>query len=81
MTPWGQEQFNAAKPSQGPRGVKLSETNDRVYKCFPPGMPSPICTFSRANRADPERSHEIFEYDHNVRHIYIDGRNIPLPMN
>src|SRR5690348_2331730 len=39
MTPWGQSQFNAAKPSQGPRGVKLSETNDQVYKCAPPGMP------------------------------------------
>jgi len=39
MTPWGKAQFDAAKPSQGPRGVKLSETNDMVYKCVPPGMP------------------------------------------
>src|ERR1700731_2882509 len=32
MTRFGQSQFNAAKPSQGPRGVKLDETTDKVYK-------------------------------------------------
>lgn len=39
MTLWGEEQFKAAKPSQGPRGVSLKETTDKVYKCQPPGMP------------------------------------------
>ena len=39
MTAWGEEKFKEAKPSQGPRGVLLSQTNDQVYKCFPPGMP------------------------------------------
>jgi len=78
MTPWGQEQFNAAKPSQGPRGVKLSETTDRVYKCFPPGMPYIyLQIFPMQIVQTPKEVIEIFEYDHNVRHIYIDGRKHP----
>src|ERR1700722_18735614 len=39
MTAWGMEQFKATKPSQGSRGVVLKDTNDRVYQCYPPGMP------------------------------------------
>src|SRR5579863_5510167 len=39
MTPWGVEKYRAAKPNLGPRGVPLSESNDPVTKCFPPGVP------------------------------------------
>ena len=78
MTPWGQAQFNAAKPSQGPRGVKLPETTDRVYKCFPPGMPYIyLQLFPMQIVQSPKEVIELFEYDHTVRHIFIDGRKHP----
>jgi len=78
MTPWGQEQFNAAKPSQGPRGVNLTETTDRVYKCSPPGMPYIyLQLFPMQIVQTPKQVIEIFEYDHTVRQIFIDGRKHP----
>ena len=78
MTPWGRAQFNAAKPSQGPNGVKLSETNDRVYKCSPPGMPYIyLQIFPMQVIQTPKEVIELFEYDHIVRHIFIDGRKHP----
>jgi hypothetical protein len=78
MTPWGKAQFDAARPSQGPNGVKLSETNDRVYKCTPPGMPYIyIQLFPMQIIQTPTEVIELFEYDHIVRHIYIDGRKHP----
>ena len=39
MTAWGQARFDAAKPQRGPRGVPVAETDDLVYKCYPPGTP------------------------------------------
>jgi hypothetical protein len=78
MTPWGQAQFNAAKPSQGPRGVKLTETNDMVYKCIPPGMPYIyLQLFPMQIVQTPKEVIELFESDHMVRHIFIDGRKHP----
>jgi hypothetical protein len=81
MTPWGQTQFNAAKPSQGPRGVKLTETTDRVYKCTPPGMPYIyLQLFPMQIIQTPNEVIELFEYDHIVRHIFTDGRKHPANM-
>ena len=78
MTPWGKAQFDTARPSQGPNGVKLSETNDRVYKCTPPGMPYIyIQLFPMQIIQTPKEVIELFEYDHIVRHIFIDGRKHP----
>ena len=78
MTPWGQAQLNAAKPSQGPRGVKLTETNDRVYKCATPGMPYIyLQLFPMQIVQTPKEVIEFFEYDHTVRYIFTDGRKHP----
>ena len=78
MTPGGQAQFNATKPSQGPRGVILTETNDRVYKCSPPGMPYIyLQLFPMQIVQTPKEVIELFEYDHTVRHIFTDGRKHP----
>jgi hypothetical protein len=78
MTPWGQEQYAKAKPSQGPHGVKLTETNDRVYKCAPPGLPYIyIQLFPMQIIQTPKEVIEIFEYDHTVRYIFTDGRKHP----
>jgi hypothetical protein len=78
MTPWGKAQFDMARPSQGPHGVTLPETNDRVYKCAPPGMPYIyIQLFPMQIVQTPKEVIELFEYDHIVRHIYTDGRKHP----
>lgn len=39
LTEWGQARFDAAKPQRGPRGVPVTETDDLVYRCYPPGTP------------------------------------------
>jgi hypothetical protein len=81
MTAWGQAQFNAAKPSQGPRGVKLNETTDRVYQCFPPGMPYIYMQiFPMQIMQTPKEVIELFEYDHTVRYIFTDGRKHPADL-
>jgi hypothetical protein len=81
MTPWGRTRFDAAKPSQGPHGVKLSETNDRVYKCSPPGMPYIyLQLFPMQIIQTSSEVIELFEYDHIVRHIFIDGRKHPADL-
>jgi hypothetical protein len=78
MTAWGQAQLNAAKPSQGLHQVSLTETNDRVYKCAPPGMPYIyIQLFPVQIVQTPKEVIEIFEYDHTVRYIFTDGRKHP----
>ena len=81
MTPRGWALFHAAKPSQGPQGVKLSETNDRVYKCAPPGMPYIyLQLFPMQIVQTPKEVIELFEYDHTVRYIYTDGRHHPAAL-
>jgi hypothetical protein len=81
MTAWGKAQFDAAKPSQGPRGVKLTETTDRVYKCFPPGMPYIyLQIFPMQIVQTPKAVIELFEYDHTVRYIFTDGRKHPADL-
>lgn len=80
MTPWGEAQFKAAKPNGGARGVSLAETNDPIYKCFPPGVPR-IYTSRLGGPFEiiqtPGRVTMIFEYDHFVRQFYTDGRPHP----
>jgi len=79
MTEWGKAKHDAARPSQGPRGVKLNETNDRVYKCSPPGVPYIyIQLFPMQIIETPNAVIELFEYDHTVRYIYTDGRKHPV---
>lgn len=79
MTAWGMEQFKATKPSQGPRGVLLKDTDDQVYQCYPPGMPYIyLQVFPMQIVQTPTEVIELFEYDHFVRHIYIGGKH-PTP--
>lgn len=81
MTPWGLAQFNAAKPSQGPHGVTLKETNDMVYQCYSPGMPYIyLQVFPMQIVQTPNELIELFEYDHSVRHIYLDRSTHPADL-
>ena len=76
MTPWAVAKFKAAKPNVGPNAVTLAETNDPIVKCFPPGVPR--IYLIRAEPLEimqaPGRVVMLFEYDHFVRHIFMDGR-------
>jgi hypothetical protein len=77
MTPWAEAKFKAAKPNVGPRGVALSESNDPVTRCFPPGVPR-IYIMRVGQPVEimeiPGRVIMFFEYDHFVRQIFTDGR-------
>jgi hypothetical protein len=75
MTEWGLARFNASKPQRGPRGVPVSETDDLVYQCFPPGTPRIyLHPFPLEIIQTPGRVMIVYEYDHLVRQIHTDGR-------
>jgi hypothetical protein len=76
LTAWGKQKFDAAKPQRGPRGVPVAETDDLVYRCYPPGTPRIyLHPFPMEIVQLPGRVLMVFEYDHLVRQIYIDGRD------
>jgi hypothetical protein len=76
MTPWGEQQYLAAKPSFGPRSVAIADTNDPVYHgCFPPGVPRVyLHPFPMQIAQLPDQLIILYEYDNLSRHIYTDGR-------
>jgi hypothetical protein len=79
MTPWGTEKYNANKPSNGPRTHSLKETDDPVLKqCLPPGTPRIyLQPFPFQIVQTPKEIVMLYEYDHTVRQIFIDGRAHP----
>jgi hypothetical protein len=78
MTPWAQGKFEAAKPSEGPKSVTIAQLNDPFYACYPPGVPRIyLHPFAMQIVQTPKEVIQLFEYDHLVRHIYIDGRSHP----
>jgi len=75
MTPWAKQQLASAKPSFGPKSVVLSQVNDPVYKCIPPGVPRIYFhPFPLQIVQIPGQVILMFEYDHTVRHVFTDGR-------
>ena len=75
MTPWARERFEAARPTFGPRGVAALESNDPVYQCYPPGVPRVYFhPFPMEILQFPDRVIMMFEYHHQNRQIYTDGR-------
>jgi hypothetical protein len=79
MTPWGQEKYMVNKPSNGPRTHSLKETDDPVLKqCLPPGTPRIyLQPFPFQMVQTSKEILMIFEYDHTVRQIFMDGRAHP----
>jgi len=78
MTPLGKEKFSDAKPTFGPRAVSIAESNEPTFKCFPPGVPA-IYTYLYPVQIvqSPGEIIMLYEYDHQVRHVYMDGRGHP----
>jgi hypothetical protein len=83
MTPWAEEQYRAAKPSFGPHGVSIADTNDPVYHgCFPPGVPRVyLHPFPLQIVQIPGQVTILYEYDNLSRRIYTDSQphNTDLP--
>jgi hypothetical protein len=78
MTPWAKQKLAEAKPSFGPKSVLLTETNDPVYKCYPPGVPRIYFhPFPLQIVQIPGQVILLYEYDHTVRHVFTDGRKHP----
>ena len=76
MSPWAEDRYNANKPNLGPRAVSISESNDPILQCFPPGVPRVYLIRGEPVEIAqiPGRVLMMFEYDHFVRNIYTDGR-------
>ena len=79
MTPWAKAKYDDAKPSNGPRSNALTVTDDPVLrKCFPPGTPRIyLQPFPLQIVQTPKEIMMIYEYDHTVRQIFMDGRAHP----
>ena len=75
MTAWAEEKYKAARPALGPNKTTPKQSNDPVYRCFPPGLPR-IYLHPRPVEIVqlPDEVVMMFEYDRIVRHIYTDGR-------
>jgi hypothetical protein len=82
MTPLGQKQLEANKPSYGPRAVPPSVGNDTVGECNPQGMPR-ILLFPRPVEFVmlPDRMFQVFQWHRVLREIWIDGRTLPADFN
>ncbi len=83
MTPWAEAKFKAAKPNVGPNAVTLTETNDPLVNCFPPGVPRIYLIRGEPVEIMQTRGKVVmlYEYDHFVREIYTDGRQHPKDLN
>ncbi len=79
MTPWGEAQYQATKPSNGPRTHTLDQTDDPVLRsCLPPGLPRIyLQPFPMQIVQTPNEVIILYEYDHTVRHIYTDMQKHP----
>lgn len=73
FTAWGKAQFDANKPSYGPRTVPLD--NDPIQHCRPTGIPR-ILFYPQPFEIvqDPARTFMFFEREHAYRNIWTDGR-------
>jgi hypothetical protein len=79
MTAWAKERYDSTKPSNGPRTHSLKETDDPVLKtCLPPGVPRIyLQPFPIEILQTPKETLFLYEYDHTVRRVFVDGRKHP----
>ena len=79
MTAWGQEQFNAHKPSEpyadASRKVPPALGNDPLGNCDPLGYPRNLGTFEVLQT--PTKIVQVFQQGLTIREIWTDGRKLP----
>lgn len=84
MTPWGNQQYESAKPSWGPRAVvdstdPVNPTTGKEIGCFPTGVPRIwVQPFPARIVQIPHVVYLVYEFNHFVREIYTnEGREHP----
>jgi len=81
FTPAGRAAFDANRPGYGPR--RALERNDPMGRCEPLGLVRNLTTEIVAPHATfeivetPSRIVQVFEYRHDWREIWLDGRALP----
>ena len=75
MTLWAKARYEEARPTFGPNGVAVSDTNDLVYQCFPPGVPR---IYFHPHPFEiiqtPGRVMIAYEYQQLLRQVFTDDR-------
>jgi hypothetical protein len=80
MQPWAEKKFLATKPGYGPRATPDSQ--DPILKCYPPGVPRILLIpFPMRIIQIPGQVIMLFEYDHFIRHIFLNRRQHPKDLN
>jgi hypothetical protein len=78
--PWAEENYKSVKPGYGPRATPDSE--DPILNCLPPGVPRiMLIPFPMQVIQIPGEVIMLFEYDHYIRHIYLDRREHPKELD
>lgn len=78
--PWAAERFKNVKSGYGPRATPDSE--DPILNCLPPGVPRiMLIPFPMEIVQTPGELVMLFEYDHNVRHIYLNRHEHPKELD
>ena len=76
MTPWGKQQYDATKPSWGPKAVEdstdmVNPTTGKEIGCFPTGVPRIwVHPFPTKIVQTPGNVYLLHEFNHSVREIY-----------
>ena len=78
--PWAEGKYKSVKPGYGPRATPDSE--DPILNCLPPGVPRiMLIPFPMQVIQTPGEVILLFEYDHYIRHIYMDRREHPKELD
>jgi hypothetical protein len=77
---WAEEKYKSVKPGYGPRATPDSE--DPILNCLPPGVPRVmLIPFPMQVVQLSGEVIMLFEYDHYIRHIYLDRREHPKDLD
>ena len=80
LMPWAEEKYKSVKPGYGPRATPDSE--DPILNCQPPGVPRiMLIPFPMQVIQIPGEVIMLFEYDHYIRHIYLNRRAHPKELD
>jgi hypothetical protein len=78
--PWAEEKYKTVKPGYGPRATADSE--DPILNCLPPGVPRiMLIPFPMQIIQIPGEAIMLFEYDHYIRHIYLNRPEHPKELD
>src|SRR5215813_6072967 len=78
FTAWGYEQYQATRSDESALGIPLSNSKDPMMRCDPLGYPRLFAyNYGFEFLQVPDRVIQFFEWGHNWRTIWTDGRRLP----